>query len=228
MTTLRKHIKGKSVCLVGRAEYIGSMAQGDLIDSHDVVIRVHNNLPWPAGTGDIRIDNDESFVPTEFHAAVGKKTTGFAPTNAPLWPMAYVHEIGPQLIERDCEYLIQHKPYNLLPPENLAKIDFIRSKYMPVYMVPDARLYRLIRAFDYSMPMPGTILIDYILSLKPQSLYCTGFTCYLDTGEEWLKSEVKIFRDHKPLYDLRHLRDLWRSDTHMTIDKEMEGYCDSI
>ena len=191
-----------------RAEYLNDLNQGDFIDSHDVVIRTQSNLPWPQPPFHLKFDNDESFVPRDFQCLFGTKTTGFAPTNLPYWSLADANEIVPQLTERNCEYLIQHKVYNTVGAKEIAVLDFIEDKFkIPVYRLPYEQFADMVRALDYSFPMPGTLLIDYIKRQNPQSLYMTGFACYLDSKDVWLKAEVAMMRDHKPLYDIRFLRD---------------------
>ena len=223
------HIKGKTVAIVGRSEYLNSMKQGEFIDSHDVVIRAHSNLPYPSEKFVLDFDNDHSFVPQDYQRLIGKNTTGFAPANMPYWGGGYCDKIIPKLLQFGIEYLIQHKVYNLCGPFQIATVDYITDKFgMPIIFTPHEQLVRIIRDVDYTFPMPGTILIDFIAGLQPQSLYCTGFGCYQDTDERWLKSEVAITRDHKTLYDLRYLRDMTNERKWMSVDSEMERFFDNI
>ena len=225
---MREVIENRSVAIVGRAEYLNEIEQAELIDSHDVVIRAHSNLPYPSQKFKLAFDNDESFVPKDFHDKLGKKTTAFAPANVAYWSPDDADSIVPQLASRGCQCIIQHKIYNLVGPSELAILDYIADRYMPVFTAPHDQLLDLMRALDYTLPMPGTILIDFIAKLNPATVYCTGFACYQDSDEIWLKNEVKLFRDHKPLYDLRFLRDLARANDKVTVDAEMQKYFANI
>ena len=159
----RELIEGKSVAIVGRAEYLNDLEQGELIDSHEVVIRVQSNLPYPSPKFEIEFDTDKSFVPTDFHSRLGKRTTIFAPANMPNWSMDYCDRIIPELIKRDCQYLFQHKIYNMVEPRQIAIIDYIRDKFdMPIFIADYHQFVSIVRRMDYSFPMPGTILIDWI------------------------------------------------------------------
>lgn len=222
-------VKNKSVAIIGRSEYLNDMAQGDFIDSHDVVIRAHSNLPYPSEKFVLNFDAGKTFVPQDYHRLLGKKTTVFAPANMPYWDMGYCDEIIPKLIETGCECLIQHKVYNICGASEIAAIDYIIDKFgIPIVTTTHNQLVRMIRALDYTFPMPGTILIDFIASLQPSRLYCTGFGCYQDTDAKWLKSEVKMTRDHKSLYDLRYLRDLANQHSWLVVDSEMSRYFNHI
>lgn len=228
MTNFRQHIEGQSVAIVGRAEYLNSMTQGDLIDSHDTVIRVHSNLPYPSRKFRLEIDNEESFVPKAFQGRLGKKTTVFAPANLADWGADYADDIIPRLMARGCLHIMQHKSYNLDSTKGIAINDYISAKYLPVFVASPALFQELMRQMDYSFPMPGTILINEIVKMSPRNLYVTGFSCYQDNKEQWLSAEVALFRDHKPLYDLRYLRDTVRHNSALSVDTEMTKYFENI
>ena len=227
--SLAKLVEGKSVAITGRAEYLNQMTQGEFIDSHEVVIRVQSNLPYPSPKYDIKFDNDKSFVPADFHSILGAKTTAFAPANMPYWGLSYSDTLIPELIKRGCKCLIQHKVYNMVGAAEVAAIDYIQDKYnIPVFVARYEHLVEIIRALDYTFPMPGTLLIDWVVRSRPKAVYCTGFACYQDTKDEWLKAEVKLARDHKALYDLRFLRDLVLRNANVTVDQELMNYFNHI
>ncbi|MDE0298607.1 MAG: hypothetical protein OXN17_08250 [Candidatus Poribacteria bacterium] len=226
---MKEVIENRSVAIVGRAEYLNEIEQGELIDSHDVVIRTQSNLPWPHPAFVLEFDNDESFVPRDFQHLFGKKTTGFAPTNLPYWGLGDGRRYIVPLMERGCEYLIQHKVYNTIFAHEIATLDHLEDKFkIPIYRLPYDHFAEIVRALDYSFPMPGTLLIDYIKRQNPKSLYFTGFACYLDAKDAWLKAEVKMARDHKPLYDIRYLRDFVRQFDNVTTDDKLMEYFETI
>lgn len=229
-----EYIRGASVAVVGRAEYLNHMEQGDLIDSHDIVIRAHSNLPYPSPKYKIPLDNPNSFVPMSHHSRLGKKTDAFAPANLPYWDLAKIDDCLPQLMDRGCQWLIQHKIYNVPTVEDypgkrveLSVIDYIADKYLQVFVASPQVFDEVMRELDYCFPMPGTLLIEEIIRLNPQRLYVTGFTCYMDNKERWLSAEVSLARDHKPLYDLRYMRDRERAGV-IETDNIMKAYFDEI
>ena len=135
-----------------------------------------------------------------------------------FWSLPYIDEFIPELITRDCKWIIQHKIYNVPSIEDypgkrieLSVIDYISDKYLPVFVASQELFDNVMRDLDYCFPMPGTLLINEILQLNPSRLYITGFSCYMDNKDRWLNAEVSLTRDHKPLYDLRYLRNLYRS-----------------
>lgn len=227
-------ISGKSVAIVGRAEYLNEVEQGEFIDSHDIVIRTHSNLPWPSPPFELSFESPDSFVPQSHHARLGTKTDAFAPSNLPHWAPYYVDEILPQLIKRNCQWMIQHKIYNVpgVPDDpgkrtELAVIDYVSDRYMPVFVASPEVFDDVTHALDYCFPMPGTLLIEEQVRLNPARLYVTGFTCYMDNKDQWLNARVALVREHKPLYDLRYLRNLQR-EGRIEADDTMKRYFEEI
>ena len=226
-------IENRSVAVVGRAEYLNEIEQGELIDSHDIVIRAHSNLPWPSPPFELLFENPDSFVPQSHHARLGTKTDAFAPSNLPYWKLRYVDDILPELIKRNCQWIIQHKIYNVpgVPDAGkraeLAVIDYVCDRYMPVFVASPEVFDDVTRELYYSFPMPGTLLIEELVRLNPGRLYVTGFSCYMDTRQTWLNARVALMRDHKPLYDLRYLRDRARAGA-IATDDTMKRYFEEI
>ena len=227
-------IRDKSVAIVGRAEYLNDVNQGELIDSHDIVIRAHSNLPYPSPKYHLAFEDPNSFVPDSHHAQLGTKTDAFAPANLPYWDLPTIDDRLPKMIRRDCQWFIQHKIYNVPTVEDhpskrveLSVIDYITDKYLPVFVASPAVFDDVMRELDYCFPMPGTLLVAELIRMHPSRLYVTGFTCYMDNKERWLSAEVSLARDHKPLYDLRFLRDLNREGC-IEADDTMKRYFEDI
>ena len=227
-------IRDKSLAIVGRAEYLNGMEQGEFIDSHDIVIRVHSNLPYPSPKYHLTFEDPDSFVPPSHHTRLGTRTDAFAPSDLPFWILPVIDDIVPKLMDRDCKWIVQHKIYNV--PEvtdhpgkrvELSVIDYISDKYLPVFVASPQVFDDVMRKLDYCFPMPGTLLIEEVMRMNPSRLYVTGFTCYMDNKHQWLSAEVSLARDHKSLYDLRYLRDLARKG-HIETDYTMKRYFEEI
>ena len=84
MNQFRDLIEGKSVAVVGRGTYLGDVEQAAVIDSHDVVARIHSPLPHPHHQYDSwHLDPDgDSFVPKVWQSRIGTKTQLF---RSPTW-----------------------------------------------------------------------------------------------------------------------------------------------
>ena len=92
------YLSGKTVAIVGRAD-MHNIKQGALIDSHDVVVRIHWPIPYHAGAG----EHDDSlvttqlkwdpppFVPTKWQEYVGEQTNIFYTS---------IHDGGESLVPR--------------------------------------------------------------------------------------------------------------------------------
>lgn len=89
------YLKGKSVAFVGRSEYMKTLEQGELIDSYDVVVRIHNVMPYNSAATAERLQREQpnmlemfaysysdwswygGFVPPEWHKYLGARANIF-------------------------------------------------------------------------------------------------------------------------------------------------------
>lgn len=234
LSLFQEFLRDKTVAIIGRAEYLNHMEQGEYIDGFDIVLRSHSNLPYPYPPFDLEFEHRTSFIPERFHKQLGQRTDAFAPTNLPFWTREVIYDTLPSLMRRGCKFIVQHKIYNVPPEQNgikakfLPSLDLVNDKFLPVYVASQARFDDLTRTLDYSFPMPGTVLINEVLAMQPAKVYATGFSCYMDVRDRWLKAEVAVVRDHKPLYDLRFLRDAQRRDDRFEVDSQMLKYFEII
>lgn len=219
---MNEWVQNKSVAIVGRAAYLADKQQGDLIDSHDVVIRTHCNLPHPCHVGNIKIEADaDSFIPRKYQPSLGRKTSAFAPTNMAHYDVLYIDDLYKKLSDLGCQYAIQHKVYSATNTKSVVIIDYIAENYMPVHVARVENFLAVVRNMDYGFPLPGTLLIYEILSLNPSKLYLTGFTCFKDSTRLSPSAQAILVRDHKPILDLLFLRDIAARDERVEVDSEM-------
>lgn len=217
--TLKELIEDKTVAVVGRSQYLADIEQGDFIDSHDVVIRIHNPLPHPQQPRDILINDDtDSFVPEDWHNQIGRNTQMFA------GDLAYQNHFTTRDIFRHFrktggKLCIVHKFYNVV--ESIRQIDIIQDEFMPVYIASLDNFIVLSRQMDYAFPLPGTLLIYEILRCNPKTLYHTGFSCFQDDMRLTAQAEVTLARQHHPILDLRFLRGITTLHDCITTDEFM-------
>ena len=225
MGSLKQLIEGKSVAIVGRAAYLAEKQQGEFIDSHDVVVRVHCNIPHPHQAEKVTVPDDcESFVPLKFQRCLGTKTDAFAPTNLAHLRIPYIDTCYKRLSKIGCGYIIQHKFYNVITGPAVLILDYIADNYMSVYVAPVKHFMEVSRQMEYAFPLPGTLLIYELLKMQPRSLYATGFTCFQDSTKLTAAADAILVRNHKPVLDLRFLRDTAQRDERFSIDSEMHHY----
>ena len=218
-------IRGKSVSIVGRAEYLNGLEQCEKIENSDIVIRLHSNLPYPSPPHRLDFDDSGYFVPASHHSRIGRRVDAYAPQNLCHWSDDEADRFISDFVGKGCKWLISHRPYHIeeglakLEPglnKRLAILDYVTDKGLPIFVTPESTFQDLMRQMDYAFPMPGTSLIHDIIQLNPASLYITGFSCYMDCKHLWEKAMHALTRNHKPLYDLRYLRDAYVQGTFET------------
>lgn len=212
-------IENRRVAIVGRATYLSEREQGNFIDSHDVVVRIHNPLPHPTKNRDMAIQwGNDSFIPRAWHSRIGSKTTLFAADLAHR-PHGEVRRLFQYFIETGGQMCVMHKFYNIT--ESIRQIDIIQDEFVPVHLASIDNFIQLSRRMDYAFPLPGTLLIYEILQYNPKSLYHTGFSCFQDDTRLGAQAEVTLARQHHPLLDLRFLRHITTHNDHITTDDFM-------
>ena len=212
-----ERIQDKTVAVVGRGSYLENIEQGELIDSHDLVIRLHNPLPHPQENRDMIIeDGNDSFVPVEWQNKLGRKTDMFAADLA-FRNHFDIRRVFQYFRDTGGKMCIMHKFYNV--NDSIRQIDIIQDEFMPVFLASMENFIRLSRQMDYAFPLPGTLLIYEILLAEPKSLYYTGFSCFQDETRLGKQAEATLARQHHPLLDLRFLREITTVNEHISTDE---------
>ena len=194
------------MAVVGRAAYLAHKEQGEFIDSHDVVVRIHCNKPSPYGQPDMDTlwyddarklvggmgvpPGEWSFIPDNFHKYIGTKTDVFVPS----WFHLTTHGLDvfySRLAGLGVKYVI-HPKDNVrkddgetlraveYDEETVKCMEYVDSHYLPVHICEIASHQETYKRCDFTFPMPGTVLIYDLLKMEPRSLYVTGCPCYLD------------------------------------------------
>ena len=201
-----EYLDGKTVAIVGRANL--DQEQGDLIDSHDIVVRMHSALPYTreALVGEYSgWDKDERvtawtwppFVPEEWQSRIGKRTSIFYHKfrGGPLdWLQTNVEAFHADGGKFFCVATFENA--NCPTSTNIWQFILVR------YLCTD----HFLRTFHAvgSRPMPGTMVITDILRHNVRSVYITGFPCYVrqDQPKGVCRSGHVTFNDLKYLASL--------------------------
>ena len=201
-----EYLEGKTVAIVGRANL--DQKQGRLIDTHDVVVRMHSALPYtrqPAIGEYSGWENGEKvtdwkwppFVPEEWQSRIGKRTSIFYHkfrSGSPDWLKTNVDAFRADGGEFFCVATFENA--NSLESTNIWEI-------IPVRYLNTEHFLNTFRAVG-SRPMAGTMVITDILRHNVKSVYITGFPCYVrpDQPEGVSRSSHVTINDFKYLATL--------------------------
>lgn len=161
----REYLNGKSVVIVGPAASLTGRGQGELIDSHDVVVRINLALPIPED----RAEDIGSRTDVLYHV---------------LYSQNHFRDLGRKHTEEEIEgwraaglrYLVtRHEATN----ERVRAIRPLIGDFPMLHV--NIELIRQIRQHIRSVPNTGAVAIAHLLSLPIRSLYVTGFDFY-ETG----------------------------------------------
>ena len=209
-------VNGKRIAVVGRAEYLSTLKQGDFIDSFDLVFRIRSNVPYP-GPEILFPYGDNSFIPDEYQECLGKRVDCFAGRLAYMPPVELKKLYRP-LLEFGCEWLMLEKIYNAI--ESAQQIDYATNVLgFNFHQSPQEQFDKLSREFDYVFPLPGTLLIHDLLHYDVE-LYVTGFMCYQDLPSGTKTSTITT-RPHHPKMDAYYLRALYNAER-IQVDSQMK------
>ena len=225
-----EYLDGKTVAIVGRAG-IHEMRQGEIIDSHDVVVRVHYMVPYNP-SDDVHPDNVTSplndpvkvgeMVPEDWQPIIGRRVNvlyhRLRRPNPKFWETfpTIFEEAGGRFLCNDSTGTQEHW------------IDACPQAYMPVRYV-SWELTSALRLEMQQNPLAGTVCIADILSHNIKSAYITGFLCHFD--EEFPHYNLPLYKRKEngrykwkliPMHpDLRFLARM-NKDERVTVDSNMQ------
>lgn len=174
-----EYLDDKRVAIVGRAN-LHQLEQGDFIDSHDVVVRVHSTIPYT-------LDNAEtpklhSHVPEEYRSMVGSRIDI-------IYHRLY-HDPKPFMSkgEIDEHFRAEVSQFKANGGTFFCFADRrnIPLRYTILGFISDVRyvgmpLYASLgQALGKDHIKDGIVIIADILSHSVKSAYITGFPCYFD------------------------------------------------
>ena len=207
-----EYLYGKSVAIIGRAQYLVTVNQGDYINSFDVIIRVHHVLPRElVDTKHPKWDVSDSFVPQIYHKHLGSQThiiylfDWWAYTKTKTLPQ-YVNRFR----EAGGRFMCSESYSHSRDKRNKA----LRAVH-PIRIISPDHGYNLTVALG-SNPLGGTLAITDILKHNVKAAYLTGFLCFLDKSPLGLQIHA-----HASVNDFHYLRNLVNQHDNLTADSVM-------
>lgn len=215
------YLAGKTVAIVGRMN-LHELEQGDFIDSHDVVVRIHSAIPYtpditgkPAATAQ---------TPREFEKFVGTRTDVFYHrflSNVELFKES--GQITPWIID-ECEQFKRRGGSFMCyeDPDNMPLRFAIGCLPMEMRFLNGAIYAELARRLVKDLVEPGVVIISDILSHDIKSAYITGVPCYFDEMFDLSTERAQKWSKLRDINELRFLYEL-SNDDRVTCDSIMNS-----
>ena len=215
------YLKGKSVAFVGRSGYILDRNAGAFIDSHDIVVRVNDPIPYtilpsePEITTEQKtqlraLKQDANFIPLTCQKAIGKRTSIFYTVHRWDTIITRFVQAGGQFIVK-----IHHSDERPSPNQCQTRVPVLPYTY--------AQRQKLTKQIG-SRPYAGTTTLHHLLQFDIAKLYLTGFRSHFDRPDVWVTH-------HTGLHDFLYMRNIVATDTRVTADNYMldlfESYHDT-
>ena len=167
----RKLIEGKTVAIVGPAEYLMGSGYGNKIDEHDIVVRVNRGIEL--------IDTYDSDIGRKcdiLYSCLIEKSANAGKIDASLLKNKYGITMVCTPPESTYDGIsLKTKFHNLVRPETVSNI----SKLMPVRIV-EHDFHTILAKKINCRPNTGFLAIYDLLRHKPKKLSIYGFSFYLD------------------------------------------------
>ena len=215
-----EYLKGKSVAVVGCAA-LDNLEQGDFIDSHDVVIRMHSPIPYAGYEGqmpraDLGITPDWStpmFVPREWQSRIGRRVDVF------YHQVEFLDELKhflPLFRGAGGKYLAREFWIHAYNYEYVAV-----CKRAPTRHLTHDHCINSMEAVGEGV-YAGTQIIGDILRFDVGSIYLTGFPNFFDAEGKFI-STAPPFERRMAFYNLDWLRRLHESYDEINVDENMKS-----
>lgn len=196
-------LRYKTVAIVGRAHYLSTIKQRALIESHDVIVRVHGPF----------IHNFKSIDQTPY---IGKRTDIYV---SRLWWQ------GKEMIEQMVKEQRQHN--FIMVAENFYEMQssitnwrLLEKDGVPIHVVPMEFYMSLSMSLGFAHPLPGTIMTAYIQVSQASQIYVTGCACYQEEAPDSMALPHYI-EAHNCYADSHFMKDLIANDSRYSCDDIM-------
>ena len=220
------YLRGKSVAIVGRAGYLADYKLGELIDSQDVVIRIHTwHIHGETQHFKHSIEDEANrishrkYVPARYQINVGSRTDVLY-----LRLQWLVYAELCQMFE-----MLKHDGTAFIGVETFTEMrdgaprhHYIEKNYMPVHVIPMDFFGSLSARLNYSHPLPGTIVSAFVAHTEASKIFIVGCPCYQDKKGKEEHAKLELIGNHKTLTDFHYLRQLVERDHRVTCDKVMK------
>jgi hypothetical protein len=178
--TYSEFLKGKRVALIGPSESIEGVAQGEFVDSHDVVVRMVR--PGSAG-GRVPTGADREIIPKRLEKNIGTRVD-----------VVYSNFDGIGLDESYLNYLVGKgvKYFNSTRPAEYGNNSINHYKSLLeeaglLSSIPSTSKYEKWSDRLKASPCSGYCILLDLLSYDIKELYILGYSFYKDSAvKEWL------------------------------------------
>lgn len=191
---VRREFQNASLAIVGNAGYLSELPQGELIDGHDLVLRMNN------------------FRTAGFESQVGGRTDIFLST--------YCDDVNLQNAElRQVKWLISSMPYNVLRHRSLG-VPHVHGAHLArglrqlsrrQMFVPDWDLFLATKRELGKYPTTGAmaaLLATRVLSRVCRSIYFTGFS-FFQGKSHYFRDAQTVPRNHDMQREQQFIRELF-------------------
>lgn len=221
-----EYLKGKSVAIVGRSNSLRFEKQAELIESYDIVARLHQGQPYLGTESHPGWDTRNYFVPDNLHKMVGTRTNIFMGSMYQITDVDYAKRILNVFKKAGGEFITNELPYNAKDGFLSPEVEQLVGEVHNWSQAEQESLEEEIGDF----PLVGTSAIMDIVSRDVGDVYVTGFPCFMDYLDLGIRPET--LRDQVTekvcVNNLRYLCSVARRKN-IKVDKTMKDlfykYC---
>lgn len=208
------YLRDKSVAIVGRSQ-LHDLEQGEFIDAHDVVARVHYPVPYVPGTEPwVRFSEEiTSFVPADWHSRLGARVNVFYHKVFSVAEMEYVLPLF---------YAAGGRFLSVEYSENLCYLEApqVRAMASCRYLTNDHRINTM-ETIDH-IALAGSLAIADFLRFDIKSLYITGFPCL------YTREGIPQCTPWMAFKNLNWIRNLYETYEEIDVDRNMKHLFDIV
>ena len=218
-----KYIEGKSVALVGPAEYLTKTSNGKIIDGFEIVVRINRGLE----------------LIEQYSESIGTRTDILyncmikSPDNGGNLSVREYKKHGVEWISTVPGSDSSGNCYSNVLHPMVKRFDIYKMKYFFKFHVMDYKKYSALNKKVKSRANTGFSAIFDLLAHNPSQLYVTGFSFYLDNFIPGYKkgcsrNEIEFSRQcfvserHKQQPQWQLLKDTYNENDKIVFDNTLE------
>lgn len=217
------YLRNKSVVVVGRGG-LDHLEQGDLIDSHDVVVRIHDMCPYKSGNVRDCPSNEGRHimnVPEEWQSRIGKTCNilffshiiNFIET--PEFIKKCIHSEAKAFQSIGGKFLCAESWMNHRQPCEMFWQELYDVRYLTM-----EHYINTMRLIGGTFPYGGTLVVSDIIRHEIKSLYITGMPMFITRHN---RDDPFGLPNSKPVNDLNFLVGLaHKYPSRVSVDSNMQ------
>jgi Glycosyltransferase family 29 (sialyltransferase) len=179
----RPNVQRKSLAIVGNAGYLSELAQGELIDSHDLVLRMNN---FRVAGFERQVGTRTDIFLTTFHSDVDLSNPALADAQLIVAsvPCNFAKSRGRGLQQRHAEFIVRGVRQMERREVFVPAIDYFTAARRAIGRYPSTGAMAVLLALDFLLPVCGEI-------------YVTGFSFFAGRGHYFHGAPVAA-NNHDP------------------------------